>query len=113
MGILANLSALALRQLVGGACEALGWSAGAGAAASLSNFLANRFTDHGQRLTLALQQANDRAWKALEIALAGDFLWERVKSAVAASAEDRALARQLRAFLDATPVPVLANKTQF
>ncbi len=112
MGILFNLSALALRQVVGGACEAIGVPAGA-AIEPLVNFLGERFSDQSQRLTDALKGANDRAWKSLEIALAGDSLWERVKGAVVARADDRAFGAQVRAFLDATPIPELANKTAF
>jgi tetratricopeptide (TPR) repeat protein len=113
MGILFNLSALALRQLVGGASEALGLIDGARAVDSVANFLGQRFLDQSQRLTAALQEANDRAWKAVEIALGGDSLWDRLKNVVSARAEDRAFSQQIRAFLDATPMPELANKTVF
>ena len=66
-------------------------------------FLADRFTDHSQKLTAALQTANDRAWKAIEVALAGDSLWERCKVTLA-SAEDQAFREQVRAFLDVSPL---------
>src|SRR5262249_47291298 len=52
------------------------------------------FTDHSARLTEALRLANDRAWQALEFALAGDSLLDLV-----ARADDRAFRDQLRAFL--------------
>jgi hypothetical protein len=74
MSIFISLSSLALRQVVDGACAALGARESGEA---VVGFLAERFTDHSQRLARALQQANDNAWKALEIALAGDSLWER------------------------------------
>jgi hypothetical protein len=109
MSIFTSLSSLALRQVVDGACAALGVKESSEA---VVGFLTERFTDHSQRLARALQQANDNAWKALEIALAGESLWERCKATVA-RAEDRAFAQQVRAFLDATPLPELAGKAAF
>jgi serine/threonine protein kinase len=109
MSLFLSLSSLALRQVVDGACAALGVK---DSGEAVVGFLTERFTDHSQRLTRALQAANDNAWKALEIALAGDSLWEKCKG-LAARAEDRAFARQVRAFLDATPLPELAGKATF
>jgi formylglycine-generating enzyme required for sulfatase activity len=54
----------------------------------------NHLTDHSRRLTAALAQANERAWKTLEIALGGKRLWDRF-----ASAEDKALREQVQTFL--------------
>ncbi len=51
-------------------------------------------TDHSQRLTAALAQANERARKTLEIALGGKRLWDQL-----ASAEDKALRQQVHTFL--------------
>jgi hypothetical protein len=109
MSIFLSLSSLALRQVVEGACAAVGLKESGEA---VVGFLTERFTDQSQRLTRALRQANDNAWKALEIALAGDSLWDRCKAAVA-RAEDRAFAQQVRAFLDATPLPEVAGKLAF
>ena len=109
MSILLNLSTLALRHVVDGACAAVGIKQSGEA---VVNFLTERFTDHSQRLTIALQNANDKAWKALEIALAGDSLWDRCKNLIARS-EDKAFAQQVRAFLDATPLPELSGKMAF
>ncbi len=86
MGIMQNLSSLALRQVVDGACAVVGVSGGGEAVVS---FLSRHFTDHSQKLTAALQSANERAWKALEVALAGESLWDKCKIALA-SAEDQA-----------------------
>ena len=71
MSVFISLSSFALRQLVDGACAAVGIKESGEA---VTAFLAERFTDHSQRLTRALENANDNAWKALEIALAGDSL---------------------------------------
>ena len=54
----------------------------------------SHLTDHSQRLTSALAQANERAWKTLEIAPGGKRLWDRL-----ASAEDKALREQVQTFL--------------
>jgi hypothetical protein len=103
MVIVQNLSALALRQLVGGVCRAAGLEAGAAAAEAVAGLLRDRFTDHSQRLPAALRQANDNAWRALEIALAGDSWWDKVKVSLA-RAEDKAFREQLAAFLRVTPL---------
>ncbi len=99
MGIFLSLSGIALREVVGGALQKVGLSGGD----AVIDVLTERFTDHSQRLTKALQSANERSWKALEVALAGDSLWERCKTALA-SAEDRAFREQVRAFLDISPL---------
>ena len=75
MGIVQSLAVLALRPLIRGLCEAAGVKIVGDAAAATFTFLADRFTDHSQRLIAALQAANARAWKALEVALAGETLW--------------------------------------
>jgi tRNA A-37 threonylcarbamoyl transferase component Bud32 len=108
MGIVQTLAPLALRQLIAGACDAVGFKAGDKVADAVVGFLVERFTDHSQRLTVALHAANDNAWKALEIALAGESLWDRCQAVIARS-EDKAFGRQVRAFLDATPLAGLPS----
>lgn len=94
MRLLLQLSAVALRQVVGvGADGAL-------------QALADRFGDRSGRLIQALLAANRQAWKAIEIALAGTSWWERCKLAVA-SGEEHAFRSQIRAFLDAAPLAEL------
>ncbi len=99
MSIFQSLSVVALRQLVSGACNAVGLR---GSGDEVAYFLTARFTDHSQKLTTALQSANERAWKALEIALAGDSFWDKCKVAFTSS-EDQAFRQQVRTFLDASP----------
>ncbi len=55
----------------------------------------SRFTDHSERLTEALALSNERAWKTIEIALGRQGFWDRF-----ASAEDKALRDQVKAFLE-------------
>jgi formylglycine-generating enzyme required for sulfatase activity/tRNA A-37 threonylcarbamoyl transferase component Bud32 len=82
MIIIRKLGSLALQQVAGD------W---------IKDFLQlaeSHFTDHSQRLTTALTQAHERAWKTLEIALGGKRFWDRF-----ASVEDKALREQVQAFL--------------
>src|SRR4051812_34870715 len=69
--------------------------------------LGNRLSDQSQRLVRALQRANKRAWDALEISLAGESFWRRFDAT-----EDKAFRQQVRAFLDAVPLPELTGKDQ-
>jgi tetratricopeptide (TPR) repeat protein len=109
MSIVLCLSTFAVRQLAGGACRMAGTD---DVVREAARFLSERFVDHSQRLTRAVSLANDNAWKALEIALAGDSFWERCKSALARG-DEKAFAQQVRLFLDAAPLPELAGKTAF
>jgi uracil-DNA glycosylase family 4 len=112
MRISTNLSALALRQLIGGACSAIGFSPGESAIEGVVGFLTRHFTDHSQRLGEALRLTNDRAWKALEVALAGESLWDRCKLMLA-STEDKAFREQVRPFLDACPMAEMQGKAAY
>jgi tRNA A-37 threonylcarbamoyl transferase component Bud32 len=104
MPILLNLSTLAVRQVLEGACHFLGYTAGEHAFDGVVRFLADRFADQSQRLPQALHRANDSAWKALEVALAGESLWNWLDKA-----EHKAFRAQVRAFLDATPLAGLPS----
>src|SRR5262249_45693792 len=98
-----HLSVLALRSVFEGAAKLAGMAAGAGAADSVTGFLGARFTNHSGRLLAALQKANAAAWRAFEVALAGDSWWERIKVGLARK-EDRTLREQVTVFLEATPL---------
>jgi serine/threonine protein kinase/HEAT repeat protein len=106
-----HLSLVALQQVIGGACRAVGFEAAEKAGDAVAGFLTRHFTDHSQALSKALHEANARAWKALEVALAGDSLWERGKVLLAA-ADTRAFRQQVRAFLEATPLGGLPSHGQ-
>jgi uracil-DNA glycosylase family 4 len=112
MRISSNLCALALRQVVGGACKAVGCNPGAGAIDGVVGFLTRHFTDHSQRLARALEETNQHAWRALEVALAGESLWDRCKL-VLASGEEKAFRLQVKPFLDACPLAELHGKAPF
>lgn len=103
MAILQHVSVVALRQLVRGACLTVGATLGNEAPGRVYGFLVERFTDHSHRLTKALQSANVRAWRAFEVALGGESLWDRCKL-VFTRAEDVAFREQVREFLKASPL---------
>src|SRR5262245_21836017 len=104
MAILHNLSCLALKEVLDGAFTALGLKAGEAVVDGVVHFLAERFTDQSQRLPTALYRANEHAWKALEIALAGESLWTWLDRS-----ENKAFRQQVRAFLDVTPLAGLPS----
>lgn len=89
MSIATQLTLVAVRLVVSGACKATGLPTSGEQAV---DFLIERFTDQSQRLPKALNAATDRAWKTLELALAGDSLWSKLTT----RAEDQALAQELR-----------------
>src|SRR5262249_13322350 len=112
MRITANLAALALKQLVSGACRAAGVEAGAGAVEGAVGFLLRRFLDHSSRLTEALARSNERAWRAVEVALAGDSLWDRCKL-VLAPGEEKAFRDLVGPFLAGCSVAALVGREAF
>src|SRR5947209_4752948 len=96
MAVIQLLSAFALRQVAGDADS------------GLMQLLDERFGDGSQRLLTAIRKANERAWKALEIALAGESLWTRL-----GHAEDRSFRQQVRTFLDNVLLPELTGRDEF
>jgi serine/threonine protein kinase len=61
-----------------------------------------RMIDHGQALPKALARANDRAWQAVGLALAGDGLFERIKDFFR-DGDLKGVRDQISKFLDNTP----------
>src|SRR5262245_46752748 len=96
MAIFQALSCFAFRQTLG--------DGGDGLLASL----ADRFGDCSKRLARALRHANERAWRALEVALAGESLRNKLDAV-----EDKAFRQHVRAFLDAMPLPELTGKEEY
>jgi hypothetical protein len=66
------------------------------------NIVKQYFTDHSRALPRALAKANDHAWQALGVALAGDGLLDRVK-VFFASGDDKGVREQVSRFLAAKP----------
>lgn len=106
MGIAETLSGLALGPVAEAVGQGLGGRVVEGLGGGLIGALASRFTDQSQRLGRALSQAHARAWKALEIALAGDSFWEKCRARFG-RAEDQAFRAEVRRFLDSIPADQL------
>jgi tetratricopeptide (TPR) repeat protein len=68
----------------------------------LIEMIEKRLTDHGQILPKALAKANDQAWQAVGLALAGDGLFDRVRD-VFRDADLKGVRDQIKKFLDQTP----------
>jgi serine/threonine protein kinase len=104
MSILLTMSGLALKGVgkVAGP-QGGGERRGGGPGTGVLNVLRRYFADHSQRLSRALEIANERAWRALEVALAGDSWWERCRGLLARG-EEKGFREQVRAFLKAHPL---------
>ena len=94
MSVVGSLIAYGLRQVVGDAAT--------DPAGQILAVVRNYWTDHGQALPDALARANDRAWQAVGLALAGDGLWDRVKD-VFRDGDLKGVRDQIKKFLDQTP----------
>src|SRR5262249_11914430 len=104
--IFETLAAMALRELLGAGGDQVGLSGldlESERLEKVVRFFSRRFRDHGERLPRALARSHERAWKALEIALAGEGMWGWL-----ANKEDKAFRQRVRAFLDAAPCGELA-----
>jgi serine/threonine protein kinase len=99
MALFASLSALALRPLLAAVTRAVGQTVGDPAADAAADYLLARLSDPSRKLLDALARANERAWRALEVALAGESLWTWLDRG-----EEKALRQQVRLFLDAVPL---------
>jgi serine/threonine protein kinase len=103
MSIMLHLSSLALKGAAQAAGDVLGIGAAGAVADGVVGFLNQRFVDHSQRLNKALARASDRAWRAVEVALAGNSWWDRCKRTLS-TAQERAFREQVQAFLKANPL---------
>jgi hypothetical protein len=89
MGPVRIIATFALRQLVGDSADAV------------IGVLTDIFSDRSRRLLQAIQTSTDRAWRSLEIALAGTF--EALGQKLRASGDEKAFAQEVRKFLEAFP----------
>src|SRR5262249_2808963 len=97
MKIVENLSALALRQLIDGTS-----ATARGEAAGAVELWMRQFREHGDRLKAALVKACDRAWKAVEVTLAGQPWWDVCKGQLRPG-EETTLGEKVQAFLGTAP----------
>src|SRR5262245_51946542 len=90
MGLFRSLSGLVLRQVLAEQADAL------------MGLLGDRFADNSRRLEQALGRSAERAWRALEVALAGPSLWQSACDLLG-SRDDARLRKQVQTFLDRMP----------
>jgi hypothetical protein len=104
MTIVSSLIAFGLRQVVGDCADQVVDVTGQFVpyAGPIFTAMRKRLTDHGQALPAALSRANDRAWQAVGLALAGDGLLDRVKD-VFRHGDLKGVRDQIKKFLDQTP----------
>ncbi|HYT87505.1 MAG TPA: tetratricopeptide repeat protein, partial [Gemmataceae bacterium] len=96
--------------LVGFALETVaGTAKGTG---GVTDFLERCFADPSQRLNKALQRASHRTWQTVEMALAGDSLWTRLKGLLS-PADEKAFRQQIRTLLQLAPLPDHPDREQF
>src|ERR1051325_3772509 len=94
MSLVFKLIGFGLRQVIG----TVAGDEATEAAGTVVKVVEKRFTDHSQKLPKALARANDRAWQALSIALAGDTFLDKIK-VFFASGDDKGIREQVRLFL--------------
>src|SRR3954453_11054423 len=104
MSIVAKLSSLALRPVLGGVVKAVlpnvEFCYSDQAASAVEQFFVPRFTDPSKQLRSALSRASDRSWRAVEIALSGESFWSWLTD----RGEDKAFRADIRTFLDSNPL---------
>jgi len=100
-----RLSALALGPLLARAAPKIG-SGNVDNSTIISQWLSERYSDLDGKLVKVLTRVADRAWRALEIALAGEELHRSAGEA----GVDRALVEQIRQFIAIAALPPLTPK---
>ena len=100
MNPVSHLIAFGLRQLIGDTAD------------PIVQAVENRFTDHGKALPDALARANDQAWQALAVALAGDGWFDSIK-VFFASGDAKGVREEVRRLLDGLPVPFAGTRAEF
>ncbi len=97
MSVVDSLIAFGLRQVVGDATDLLTDSSG-----QIVGVIRKIFTDHSKALPNALARANDRAWQAVGLALAGAGLFDRIKD-LFRDGDLKGVRDQIKQFLAETP----------
>ncbi len=80
--------------------------------ARVKDLVAECFRDPSQRLHKALQRSSERTWQTVEMALAGDSLWPRLKGLLAPK-DEKAFRQQILTLLQLAPLPDHPNRDQF
>ena len=96
MSMMGLLSRCALAQIVGESTE------------SILGFFTGHFSDRSRRVIEALHQSSEKAWKALEVSLAGETLWNKLDPT-----DEKALRQQVRSVLDNMPLPMFTARAEY
>lgn len=96
MPIVQRLSLLAMGPMLDTALRMGGMNLADDSIDSLTRLIGERIFDRSQRLPEVLRRCTDKAWRTLEVALAGESLWSRLTS----KGDERAFRQQIRVFLD-------------
>jgi serine/threonine protein kinase len=96
MNMMALLSHCALSQVLGDGAE------------GIMRTISDRFGDPRRELLELLHHSSEKAWKAVEISLAGESLWTRLDAAGAKS-----FRQQIRNLLDNMPLPIFTRRDDF
>ncbi len=103
MSPITQLVGFGLRQVIGDYADG---------AVQVVALIEQRFRDHRTTLPKALNHANQRAWQALGVALAGDGLLDRVK-VFFASGDDKGVRQQVQLFLNGNALSFAGTPTDF
>ena len=98
MSLVGTLIGFGLRQVIGTVAGDEAAEMAGKMTSPLIQRLERHFTDHSQALPKALARANDRAWQALSISLAGDGFLDKI-NVFFASGDDKGIREQVRLFL--------------
>src|SRR5262245_13210664 len=112
MDILIDISTFALKQMLDGTKAACVVVPGGDAVKAVAGFLENHFRAHSNRLTRALTRSNERAWRTLEIALAGTSFWDRCKALVA-SGDQTKFRNEMQQYLNDMTLPAGEDPEKF
>ncbi len=103
MSLITQLIGFGLRQVIGDSADNI---------VPFVEVVEQRFRDHSRTLPKALEQAHNRAWQALGVALAGDGLLDRVK-VFFASGDDKGVREQVQVFLNSNAVSFAGTGAEF
>ena len=107
-----RLIGFGIRQVVGMVPEAQAKEALGRVSGSIIQAVEKHFKDHSNTLPKALARANDRAWQAVSIALAGDSFLDQIKRFFASS-DDKGIREQVRLFLQDQSIVFEGTATDF
>ncbi len=103
MSLVTQLIGFGLRQVIGDYADDV---------VQVVGVIEQRFCDHSRTLPKALENAHNRAWQSLGVALAGDGLLDRVKI-LFASGDNRGVREQVQLYLKSNAVSFDGTPAEF